>query len=92
MVSISNLDFPFGNRCSIDYFHPTLTSTNHVENGLRFWTTAQVSIGVVAACLPLLGPLIRRAPTPEELYRSIRGSPSKEAYVLERSDESEHSV
>ena len=39
-----------------------------------FWTTAEVSIGLLAASLPPLGPLIRRAPNPLRLYSIIRKS------------------
>ena len=80
------------NRYSTEYFHPNMTFTNNVNTGLGFWTTAQVSIGVVAACLPLLGPLIRRAPTPKEPLRSIRASPSEDSSVLETLDGSEQTV
>ncbi len=32
----------------------------------------EISIGVLAACLPPLGPLIRRVPSPGKLYGSIK--------------------
>ncbi|CAF9927356.1 MAG: hypothetical protein HETSPECPRED_006564 [Heterodermia speciosa] len=73
-----------------DFFHPAESFTNNIDTAPGFWTTAEVSVGVVAACLPPLSPLIRRVPSPRQLYRSLRGSPSRDGYVLERLDGSEH--
>ena len=33
-----------------------------------FWTTAEVAIGLLAACLPPLNPLIKRVPSPRKVY------------------------
>ena len=90
MVRVSQLAFSLNNKFPTDFFHPTLTFTNNIDTAPGFWTTAQVSVGVVAACLPPLGPLIRRVPKPKEVYRSLRGSPSRNGYVMERLDGSDH--
>lgn len=37
-----------------------------------FWTTAEVSIGLLAACFPPLSPLIKRVPSPLKTYDSIK--------------------
>ena len=74
-----------GNEHPTAFFHPTFTNKTGTAPG--FWTTAEVSIGVVTACLPPLGPLIRRTPSPKQLYYSIRGSPSvrlREDYGMEK--------
>ena len=78
------------NNYPTDFFHPPKIRTNKIKDAPSFWTTAEVSVGVVAACLPPLGPLIRRVPSPKELYRSLRGSPSRDGYVLKRLDGLEH--
>lgn len=33
-----------------------------------FWTTAEVTVGLLAACLPPLNPLIKRVPSPRKVY------------------------
>jgi hypothetical protein len=37
-----------------------------------FWTIFEVSVAVIAACLPPLAPLLKKAPTPRRLANSIR--------------------
>lgn len=36
------------------------------------WTTIEASVGVIAACLPTMAPLIRSAPSASQLSRSLR--------------------
>lgn len=47
------------------YYHPAAVKTETSPNRTppNFWTTAEVSVGLIAACLPPLGPLIRKAPS-----------------------------
>ena len=35
------------------------------------WSTVEGAVGVLAACLPPLGPLIKRSPSPRAAYRSL---------------------
>ena len=64
----------------------------------EFWTTVELSVGVVAACLPPLGPLIRKVPGPGKLYDSIRDNFStplrsqQQKSSRKPSDESAHIV
>jgi len=37
-----------------------------------FWTIVEVTVAVVAACLPALAPLLKRLPTPGSIATSIR--------------------
>lgn len=36
-----------------------------------FWTTAEISVGLLAACLPTMMPLMRRLPSPERTYNLL---------------------
>lgn len=54
------------------YFHPSKSATSHDRTPPSFWTTVEVSIGLFAACLPPLGPLITRVPSPRKMYTSVR--------------------
>ena len=59
---------------------------------------AEVSIGLFAACLPPLGPLIRRIPSPLDIYASLRHKiaslpyPSSNSQQAEKSSSAEHIV
>ena len=59
---------------------------------------AEVSIGLLAACLPPLGPIIRRIPSPLGIYTSIRHGIASFPYrsgssrPAERSSSAEHIV
>lgn len=45
------------------------------ENGTppAVWSTVEAAVGVLAACLPPLGPLIRKAPSPRKASATIIG-------------------
>ena len=68
------------------------------EPAPEFWTTVECSVGVIAACLPPLGPLIRKAPGPRRLYDSVRNSLStpfrsqQQKRSKKPSDESAHII
>lgn len=51
------------------YFNPHVVSRTGAAP--EFWTTVEVCLGVVAACLPPLGPLLRKLPGPIRLYHSF---------------------
>ena len=79
------------NKSMIAFFHPEYT--NSAGAAPKFWTTVEVSIGIVAACLPTMAPLFMRASSPRELYNSIRPvfarlSPAnQEVYSMESLDD-----
>lgn len=89
---------PTNSRFNLVYFHPSESPTSHNRSAPNFWTMAEVSIGLLAACLPPLGPLIRRIPSPLGLYTSIRHGlsspqyPSGSSRPAERSSSAEHIV
>ena len=70
------------------FFHPQ--TVNNTGSAPGFWTTIEVSIGVVAACLPPLGPLIRKVPGPKQSYKLIRhglsswSQSTREVYGMEK--------
>ncbi|KAF6225798.1 hypothetical protein HO133_009800 [Letharia lupina] len=78
-VAVLALPYPF----SLD---PSKGNTNHFATPPNFWTTAEVSIGLLAACMPPLNPLIRRAPSSLNIDDSINTS-----LALRRSDRSKTS-
>ena len=57
-------------RGAPEYFHPSGSETR-ANAAPNFWTTFEISIGVLAACLPPLGPLIRRLPEAPRLFGSV---------------------
>ena len=68
-LAISRMLCSFIDQLCIDYF-----ATGKTGSAAAFWTTVEVSIGVLAACLPPLGPLLRMVPGPRKLYYSFRHS------------------
>lgn len=54
------------------YFDPSKHKTNGLATPPTFWTTSELSIGLLAACLPPLNPLIRRVSFPRKIYDSLR--------------------
>lgn len=54
------------------YFHPPASATSHNRTPPSFWTTVEVCIGLLAACLPPLGPMIKHIPSPLKVYTSMR--------------------
>ena len=78
----------------IAYFHPGVVDDTPAAP--LFWTTAEISIGVFAACLPPLSPLLRQIPNRRKTYSSIRSVAwnrlwrSRDDYGLEKLDDPEH--
>ena len=77
---------------AIAFFHPEYR--NDTDSAPDFWTTAEVSIGVVASCLPPLGVLLRKMPGPSKFYGYLRPSGSsrfnrRETYTLKKLSSSE---
>ena len=54
------------------YVHPSASPTSANRTPPYFWTTVEVSVGLLAACLPPLGPIISRLPSPLQIYASFR--------------------
>ena len=54
------------------YVHHSTSPTSKNRTPPFFWTTVEVSVGLLAACLPPLGPIIRRLPSPLQIYASFR--------------------
>lgn len=54
------------------YFHLPPSEKNSNPIPPWFWGTVEISIGLLAACLPPMGTLIRRTPSPSELFASMR--------------------
>ena len=54
------------------YFHPSKSKKSENRTPPSFWTTVEVSVSVQAACLPPLGPLIRRTPGPKTVGSVMR--------------------
>ncbi|KAL8816842.1 MAG: hypothetical protein Q9191_008257 [Dirinaria sp. TL-2023a] len=55
------------------YFHPSESETSPNRTPPNIWTTVEVSVGLVAACLPPLGPLMRRAPSLKFFTSKLHG-------------------
>lgn len=55
------------------YFHPSESETSPNRTPPNLWTTVEVSVGLVAACLPPCGPLIRRAPSLKVFTSKLSG-------------------
>lgn len=56
------------------YFDPSNGNINGNNTPPTFWTTAEVSNGLLAACFPPLNPLIKRVPSPRKIYDYIKYS------------------
>ena len=54
---------------TLAYFHPE--AKNNTISAPTLWTNAEISIAVVAACLPPLGPLLYTL-KPKLWYQSLR--------------------
>ena len=82
------LSVAYANHKVAAFFHPDFMNKTGAAPGL--WTTAEVSMGIVAACLPPMGALIRKIPGPMKYYSSYRYdvrtlSPStREVYGMQR--------
>lgn len=75
------------------YFDPSKGNTKSIGTPPTVWTTAEVSVGLLAACIPPLNPLIRRISSRRKMCdstdnalasrRSGRGKPSERLSSVE---------
>lgn len=68
-----------------------------VSSPPTFWTIAEVSIAILAACLPILAPIIRKAPRPSKIATYFKNTTSfqssrKQSTKLEHTSSSQEGI